>query len=123
MTKITFKKNLSIRKSGKIEKGNILEKKEEISKLNRLVSMFIDFAELRALDHQIMAMKDWLAQVEKFLDYTDQQILRHAGRISHEMAAAKAHEEYAKFRVKQDREYLSDFDLAFKRYLKGGDEE
>jgi hypothetical protein len=97
--------------------------KEEMSKLNRLVSMFIDFAELRALDHRVMTMKDWLAQVEKFLDYTDQQILRHAGRISHEMAAVKAHEEYAKFRVKQDREYLSDFDLAFKRYLKGGDEE
>jgi len=97
--------------------------REEMSKLNRLVSMFIDFAELRALNHQVMTMKDWLAQVEKFLDYTDQQILRHAGSVSHEMAVGKAHEEYAKFRVKQDREYLSDFDRAFQRYLKGGDEE
>jgi len=113
---------------GKVLKSDVTVAKnylnqEEISKLNRLVSMFIDFAELRALDHQVMTMKDWLAQVEKFLSYTDQQILRHAGRISHEMAAAKAHEEYAKFRVKQDRDYLSDFDRAFKRYLKGGEEE
>ena len=90
----------------------------EVSKLNRLVSMFIDFAELRALNRQVMKMSDWLVQVEKFLNFTDQQILRNAGNISHEMALAKAHEEYEKFRVKQDRDYLSDFDEAFARYLK-----
>jgi hypothetical protein len=91
----------------------------EVSKLNRLVTMFIDFAELRALNRQVMKMSDWLGQVEKFLNFTDQQILRNAGKISHEMALAKAHEEYEKFRVKQDRDYLSDFDQAFARYLKG----
>jgi hypothetical protein len=91
----------------------------EVSKLNRLVTMFIDFAELRALNRQVMKMSDWLGQVEKFLNFTDQQILRNAGNISHEMALAKAHEEYEKFRVKQDRDYLSDFDQAFARYLKG----
>jgi hypothetical protein len=91
----------------------------EVSKLNRLVTMFIDFAELRALNRQVMKMSDWLVQVEKFLNFTDQQILRNAGKISHEMALAKAHEEYEKFRVKQDRDYLSDFDQAFARYLKG----
>ena len=90
----------------------------EVSKLNRLVTMFIDFAELRALNRQVMKMSDWLGQVEKFLNFTDQQILRNAGNISHEMALAKAHEEYEKFRVKQDRDYLSDFDEAFARYLK-----
>jgi hypothetical protein len=91
----------------------------EVSKLNRLVTMFIDFAELRALNRQVMKMSDWLGQVEKFLNFTDQQILRDAGKISHEMALAKAHEEYEKFRVKQDQDYLSDFDQAFARYLKG----
>ena len=91
----------------------------EVSRLNRLVTMFIDFAELRALNRQVMKMSDWLGQVEKFLNFTDQQILRNAGKISHEMALAKAHEEYEKFRVKQDRDYLSDFDQAFARYLKG----
>jgi hypothetical protein len=92
---------------------------DEVSKLDRLVNMFIDFAELRALNRQIMTMKDWLKQVEKFLNYTDQQILRHAGQISHDMAIAKAGEEYEKYRVHQNREYISDFDRAYVKYLKG----
>jgi hypothetical protein len=112
---------------GKILKSDVTIAKNylnqlEVSKLNLLVTMFIDFAELRALNHQIMTMKDWLKQVEKFLNYTDQQVLRHAGKISHEMAVAKAHGEFEKYRVKQDVEYISDFDQALARYLKGKDE-
>ena len=84
--------------------------------------MFIDFAELRALNQQVMTMKDWLKQVEKFLNLSDQQILRHAGKISHEMAIAKVSEEYEKYRIYQNREYLSDFDRAFANFLKGCDE-
>lgn len=91
----------------------------EVSKLNRLVGMFIDFAELRALNRQLMTMKDWVKQVERFLAFNEQQVLRNAGLISHEMALAKAHDEFEKFRVKQDQDYLSDFDQAFARYLKG----
>lgn len=71
--------------------------------MNRLVNMFIDFAELRALNQQIMTMKDWLKQIEKFLNFTDQHILRHAGQISHNMALAKAEEEYEKYRVQRDK--------------------
>ncbi len=92
---------------------------EEVSKLNRLVTMFIDFAELRALDQQLMTMRDWLKQVERFLNFTDQQILQHAGKISHDMAIAKATEEYEKYRIQQNREYISDFDHVFAKYLKG----
>lgn len=55
------------------------------------------------------------------LDYTDQQILRHAGQISHSMALAKAEAEYEKYRVQRDKEYLSDFDRELTRYLKGND--
>jgi len=111
---------------GKILKSDVTVAKnylnqEEVSKLNRLVGMFIDFAELRALNRQVMTMKDWLKQVEKFLNYTEQQILTHSGQISHEMAVAKAHDEFEKYRVKQDCDYLSDFDQAFAKYLKGGD--
>lgn len=91
----------------------------EVSKLNRLVGMFIDSAELRALNRQVMTMNDWIRQVERFLNFNEQQVLRHAGLISHEMAVAKAHNEFEKFRVKQDRAYFSDFDQAFARYLKG----
>ena len=109
---------------GKVLKSDVSVAKNylnesEVSKLNRLVVMFIDFAELRALNRQVMTMSDWLAQVERFLDFTDQQILRNAGNISHEMALAKAHQEYEKFRLNQDRDYFSDFDQSLARYLKG----
>ncbi len=112
---------------GKILKSDVVVAKnylseDELSKLNRLVAMFIDFAELRALNRQVMTMNDWLGQVEKFLSFTDQQILRHAGKISHDMAVARAHEEYDKFRVKQDQLFVSDFDQALARYLKGDNE-
>lgn len=112
---------------GKILKSDVMVAKnylnqEEVYKLNRLVSMFIDFAELRALNQQVMTMKDWLKQVEKFLNFTDQQILRNAGKISHDMAIAKAGEEYEKYRIFQNREYQSDFDRAFVKYLKGSHE-
>jgi hypothetical protein len=112
---------------GKVLKSDVTVAKdylnqEEVSKLNRLVSMFIDFAELRALNRQVMTMKEWLKQVERFLSFTDQQILANAGKISNDMAVARAHEEYEKFRKKQDQQYLSDFDEAFAKYLKGREE-
>jgi hypothetical protein len=91
----------------------------EGDKLNRLVGMFIDFAEMRALNKMVMTMADWLAQVRRFLNFNEQQVLENAGQISHEMALLKAHAEYEKYRIKQDREYLSDFDQSFARYLKG----
>ncbi len=68
-----------------------------------------------------MTTKDWLKQIEKFLNYTDQQILRHAGQISHSMAPAKAEEEYEKYRVQRGKEYLSDFDRQLAKYLKGNE--
>jgi hypothetical protein len=109
---------------GKILKSDVVIAKNylnqtEMDKLNRLVSMFIDFAELRALNRQIMNMKGWLEWVGRFLDFTDQQVLDSAGKISQEMARAKAHSEYEKFRVKQDLDYHSDFDLKLAHYLKG----
>jgi len=112
--------------AGKIQKSDVTVAKnylnqQEVSKLNRLVGMFIDFAELRALDHQVMTMKDWLKQVEKFLTFTEQQILKTAGIISHEMAVAKAHGEYDAFRPKQDQTYISEFDQKLAKYLKGGE--
>jgi hypothetical protein len=111
---------------GKVLKSDVTVAKNylnqaEVTKLNRLVTMFIDFAELRALNQQLMTMKDWLKQVKRFLDFNEQQVLANAGKISHEMALAKAHEEFEKYRVKQDQQYVSDFDAAFARYLKGGE--
>ena len=77
---------------------------------------------LRALNRQVMTMKDWLKQVEEFLHCTDQEILTRSGQISHEMAVSKAHDEFEKYRITQDRDYLSDFDQAFAKYLKGEEE-
>ena len=111
---------------GKILKSDVTVAKNylneaEMDKLNRLVALFIDFAELRALNRQVMAMKDWLGWVEKFLNLTDQQVLHTAGKISQEMAQTKAHTEYERFRVRQDLDYTSDFDLKLAKYLKGGE--
>ena len=94
----------------------------ELDRLNRLVVMFIDFAEMRALNRKIMTMQEWVGVVDKFLDYSDQQILHEAGKISHEMAIAKADHEYDIFRIRQDQEYLSDFDRLFAKYLTGKEE-
>ncbi len=109
---------------GKVLKGDVTIAKNylnqsELDKLNRLVSMFIDFAEMRALNRQVMTMQDWLGWVQRFLSFTDQQVLENAGKISQEMARTKAHAEYDKFRVQQDLDYRSDFDLTLARYLKG----
>lgn len=111
---------------GKVLKGDVTIAKnylneKEVDRLNRLVVMFIDNAEFHALNRQVRTMQDWLKQVKRFMEFNEQEVLEHAGRISHEMAVAKAHAEYDKFRVKQDRDYLSDFDLNFAKYLKGGD--
>jgi hypothetical protein len=110
---------------GKVLKSDVTIAKnylneKEVDRLSRLVTMFIDNAEFRALNRQVMTMQDWLNQVKRFMEFNDQEVLEHAGRISHEMAVAKAHGEYDKFRVKQDRDYLSNFDLALAKYLKGG---
>ena len=92
----------------------------ELDRLNRLVVMFIDFAELRALTHTVMLMKEWIAAIDRFLNFNEQQILQESGQISHKMAIAKADHEYEIFRVRQDQDYISDFDKAMAKYLTGG---
>ena len=91
----------------------------EMKKLTLLVNMFIDRAELNALNNEIMSMNDWLELINKFLTLSDQKILESAGSISHELAIAKADEEYDKFKIKQDQDYISDFDEVLDKYLKG----
>lgn len=99
---------------------NYLNEKE-MNRLTLLVNMFIDRAELAALNEEILIMDDWLKITNKFLELTDNKILQTAGSISHELAIKKADEEYDKFKVKQDREYISNFDEELEKYLKGGD--
>lgn len=109
---------------GKILKSDTLVAKnylneKEIARLNRLVTMFIDYAELMAEDEQPMSMKDWLAETDRFLTNNRRNVLEGKGRISHDEAVRKAGEVYAEFRKKQDADYVSEFDRATAKYLKG----
>ncbi|WP_373213528.1 virulence RhuM family protein [Ruminococcus sp. 5_1_39BFAA] len=97
---------------------NYLNEKE-LSRLNRLVTMFIDYAELMAEDEILMSMQDWVDQTNQFLMNNRRKVLSGKGYISHDTAIEKANKEYEVFRVKQDREYVSEFDREVERYLKG----
>ena len=97
---------------------NYLNEKE-LSRLNRLVTMFIDYAELMAEDEILMSMQDWVEQTNQFLVNNRREVLDGKGKISHEVAMKKAEKEYEVFRVKQDKEYISEFDREIDKYLKG----
>lgn len=107
---------------GKILKSDVLVAKnylneQHIDELNRLVSAYLDLAENRAKRGVIMNMKDWAAFLDRFLLLSDYPILTDKGKISAEQARVKAESEYKKFRVKQDKKYVSDFDREVKKLL------
>lgn len=109
---------------GKILKRDIVVAKnylneKEMSRLNRLVTMFIDYAELMAEDEVLMSMQDWVDQTDQFLKNNRRQVLDGKGKISHEQAIEKATKEYESFRVRQDQEYISEFDRQTEKYYKG----
>lgn len=111
---------------GKILKSDTLVAKnylneKELSRLNRLVTMFIDYAELMAEDEQLMSMQDWLNETERFLTNNRRKVLDSKGHISWEAAAKKVGAIYDEFRKKQDAAYISDFDREMSKYLKGGE--
>ncbi len=85
--------------------------KEELEELERIVSAFLDLAELRAKRNIPMTMEDWSTRIDKFLLSDDRDVLKDAGQISHEIACDKALTEFEKYRIKQDKLYKSDFDL------------
>ena len=92
--------------------------KEEISHLNRIVSMYIDYAELQAVRHIPMKMADWADKLNAFLKFSEYDILNNAGKVSHVVAEALATKEYEKFRKIQDANYVSDFDREIERLEK-----
>ena len=111
---------------GKILKSDTLVAKnylneKELSRLNRLVTMFIDYAELLAEDEQLMSMQDWLNETDRFLENNRRKVLDGKGCISREAAAKKVGAVYDEFRKKQDAAYISDFDREMAKYLKGGE--
>ena len=96
--------------------------KEELSDLEGIVSAFLEIAENRARRHIPMTMEDWSSRIDKFLLADDRDILKDAGKISHEIACDKALTEFEKYRIKQDKLYKSDFDLLLEESIntKGG---
>jgi len=89
---------LGVQKSDVVIAKNYLNEKE-LEILNRIVTLYLDFAELQALEQRPMYMKDWIAKLDDFLKISNKQILTHAGKISHELAALKAEVEYDKYRA------------------------
>ena len=85
--------------------------KDELESLERIVSAFLDLAENRAKRNIPMTMEDWATRIDKYLLADDLDILKDAGKISHEIACDKALSEFEKYRIKQDKLYKSDFDL------------
>lgn len=83
----------------------------EMRNLNEIVTMYLDYAERQAKKGIVMYMDDWVKRLDAFLQFNEEDILQGSGKITHAMAVALAENEYEKFRVKQDREYISDFDL------------
>ncbi len=80
---------------------------DELNILNRLVSMYLDFAELQALNRQPMYMKDWVAKLDDFFRVTARDILSRAGKISHQVALDKARKEYEKYQYLVQRDTVS----------------
>ena len=96
---------------------NYLNKKE-IDELNRIVTMYLDYAENQAARQIPMKMKDWVEKLDAFLQFNDYSVLKNAGSISAEIAKKLATKQFEKYRIKQDSEFESDFDKEIKR-IKG----
>ena len=110
---------------GRVQKSDTIIAKNylsdaEVTSLNRLSNAFLDVAEDRADRQLVMTMADWKKELESFLEYYRYDILENTGTISAEEAKEKAYAEYDKFRIVQDREYLSDFDQEIKKWRENG---
>lgn len=96
-----------------IAKNYLIEK--EIKELERVVTMYLDYAENQAARQIPMKMADWVQRIDAFLQFNEYKILKDAGKVSHDIAKRLAEEEFEKFRVIQDRTFESDFDAAVKK--------
>ena len=100
---------------GKILKTDVCVAKNyldehEIKELERIVSMYLDYAENQAERHIIMKMDDWIKKLDAFLQFNEYSILKNAGKVTHEVAKELAENEFASFRTIQDENYVSDLD-------------
>ena len=101
--------NSKIHKYDVVVAKNYLSEKE-IAQLERIVSAYLDLAEMQAMRHIPMTMEDWEKRLNGFLTLWDHEILKDNGKISAEMAKLHAETEFEKYRIIQDQIYISDFD-------------
>ena len=103
-----FKGKIPTKEETEVAKNYLTE--EELNVLNRIVSAYLDVAEINALDHHVMTMKDWIKELDSFLKMTRKNILDNAGSVSHEEALIKAHKEYEKYMqnhlTQEEKDYL-----------------
>jgi hypothetical protein len=105
---------------GKLRKTDVAIAKnylneEELNALNRIVSMYLDYAELQATNRTLMKMQDWIARLDTFLQFNEKEILTNSGEVTTEIARTFAENEFEKYRVIQDRTFESDFDKDLKK--------
>jgi len=93
---------------------NYLNEKE-LDGLNRIVTMYLDYAESQALKGTLMYMKDWVLKLDAFLQFNEEAVLKHLGKVSHEVALTLAENEFDKYRIVQDKLMESDFDKVIKK--------
>jgi len=108
---------------GKIQKYDVSIAKnylsaQEIDFLNRLVSMYLDYAELQSERTIPMTMADWSIRLDSFIEFNDREILMDSGKISHEQAKLHAETEWETYRIVQDKLFESDFDRVIQKYMK-----
>jgi hypothetical protein len=102
-----------LRSDVSVAKNYLIE--HEIKELERIVSMYLDYAENQAARRIPMKMADWVAKLDAFLQFNEYEVLGNAGKVSAEVAKRLAEEPYERFRVRQDREFESDFEAEVKR--------
>jgi len=115
-----FKGSVPSKQESSIAKNYLNE--EELNVLNRIVTAYIEVAEIQALNQKPMYMKDWIARLDDFLTMTGKDILKHAGKVSHEQAMEKANQAYMEYKEKTKNElskveedFLEQIDSAVKR--------
>lgn len=105
---------------GKIRKNDVSTAKNyldknELDELNRIVSMYLDFAEMQAKKNKLMNMKDWVKKLDAFLKFNEREILNNLGDITQKLAKEFAESEFKKYKKIQDKLFVSDFDKLNKK--------
>jgi hypothetical protein len=112
-----FKGNYITKDDVKIAKNYLSEKELQI--MNLLVSQFLDYAELQALEKHAMTMNDWILEVDRQLLANRRELLTNKGNVSHNQAIEKAEKEFEIYKDREMKELKSDFDRAVKKLSKG----